>query len=194
MLSFYDEIQTKVFNLLDNNLPKDLTYHGPHHTRDVLDSAIRIAKYQKISEDELDLLKLACLFPDSGFTKAYKDHEEEGCLIAEEFLKPYNLSSSDLETIKGMIRSTKIPQSATTLLEQIICDADLDYLGRNDFWPIANTLFKEVSVYLNITDQNRWNQIQVNFLGQHHYFTEYSINFRKDKKQQNLEEVKSRII
>jgi len=30
------------------------------------------------------------------------------------------------------------------LLEEIICDSDLDYLGRSDFIPVSNTLFEEL--------------------------------------------------
>ena len=35
--------------------------------------------------------------------------------------------------------ATKIPQTPLTKLEEIICDADLDYLGREDFFEISRS-------------------------------------------------------
>jgi uncharacterized protein len=95
----------------------------------------------------MTLLKTACLFHDIGFTISGQDHEERGCEIAEEVLPDLNYDSDQINRIKGMIMATKIPQTPNNKLEQIICDADLDYLGRDDFFSIGDTFVSRVKTF-----------------------------------------------
>ena len=89
-----------------------------------------------------------------------------------------------------MIQATKIPQEPKNILEEIIADADLDYLGRSDFYPISYSLFEELKSMEAIKTEDEWNRIQVNFLEQHHFFTKTCINKRKAEKQKRLMELK----
>jgi hypothetical protein len=89
-----------------------------------------------------------------------------------------------------MIMATKIPQSPQNLLEEILCDADLDYLGRNDFFPIGETLFEEMKTYHLIADEQTWNRLQVNFLTAHHYFTRTNKVIRESIKQNYLDKLR----
>jgi hypothetical protein len=78
-------------------------------------------------------------------------------------------------------------------LEEIICDADLDYLGRDDFHEIADKLRKELREHGKIDSDRKWDEIQVVFLTNHQYFTETAKRSRNTKKAQNLEEIKERL-
>ena len=84
-----------------------------------------------------------------------------------------------------MIMATKMPQSPKNHFEQIICDADLDYLGRNDFEDISSNLLKELEINQKITNFN-WLQIQEKFLKSHIYFTLTSLKSREKNKQKRL--------
>ena len=92
-----------------------------------------------------------------------------------------------------MIMATQIPQTPHNKLEQIICDADLDYLGRDDFFTIGNKLFDELCMYGIINTELEWNKLQVRFLEKHHYFTPSAKKIRKAKKAENLALIKSKI-
>jgi uncharacterized protein len=72
-----------------------------------------------------------------------------------------------------MVMATKIPQSPKTKLERIIADADLEYLGTDDFKRIGRTLFDEIQIYLNVESERQWNIIQMNFLKTHQYHTDF---------------------
>jgi uncharacterized protein len=174
---------------LKNELPKDLYYHGIHHTYDVLKSAQVIGKYEKISEHDMLLLQVAVMYHDAGFTRVYKNHEEAGCDMAREFLPGFGFDKDEIEIICGMIMATKIPQQPHTKLEQIIADADLEYLGTDNFLRIARTLFDEIRIYLNVESERQWNIIQMNFLKSHHYFTDYCKKYREANKQEHLQEI-----
>ena len=162
------------------------------HTLDVVKQAEVIAKKEKVNDKhDLLLLKTAAVFHDSGFLLVYKNHEEKSCEIAAEALKNI-FGEEDIKKINGMIMATKIPQTPHTLLEQIICDADLDYLGRNDFEPISRSLYKEFLTFKIIPEDIIWDHVQIKFFESHHYFTGTSISKRNEKKLKHLNILKER--
>lgn len=189
----FESIRTYILGELASGLPSYLTYHTVYHVEDVLRQAERIALGEKITgEEELFLLKVSALYHDSGFLYAYDGHEEKSCEIAHNDLPKFGLTADQLKKIMGLIMATKVPQHPNNHLEQILCDADLDYLGRDDFYPISQTLFQELLSCHAVKNENEWNQIQVKFLESHHYFTETSIRLRTEKKMKHLSEIRVR--
>ena len=182
-----------MYEKLKNELPNNLYYHSIHHVEDVLAAAIVLAGNEAISEDELELIKIAVLFHDSGFTKGAIDHEISGCNIAREILPNYGFAASQIQSICAMIMATKIPQTPKNIMEEIICDADLDYLGRDDYDSIGNNLFREISMY-RFMDEIDWLRLQIKFLETHHYFTKTAIRLRKQNKEQKLLELKTKLV
>lgn len=193
MQQFYDEVSQVVLNRLAQELPAHYTYHSVHHTRDVVSSVETIGEACGLSQNELSLLRVAALFHDTGFLRQRAQHEEMSCSIFREYAAPFELPEDECTKVEACIMATKIPQNPGTLLEMVICDADLDYLGRSDFEPIAEQLFQELNACGEVTDKNVWNQIQVNFLSKHKYFTEHSQHVRFDALQKHIELVKSLI-
>jgi uncharacterized protein len=172
------------------DLSGDLYYHGLPHTLDVLRVATALCKSERVGRYNTVLVKTAALYHDAGFVKnQHAGHEQAGCEIVQAELPRFGYAVSDIEIICGMIMATKIPQSPTNLLEKIICDADLDYLGRNDFYTIANNLFRELSAYHLINGEQAWNRLQVGFLQAHHYHTSTNKTLREPAKQANLQTV-----
>jgi uncharacterized protein len=186
----YQQAYDYIINRMSNEIPPAFYYHNVPHVLDVLDSAIRIAKSENISEKETELLKVAVLFHDSGFIKSPINHEASGCLIAMEYLPGVGYSSEEIDIICKLIMATRVPHQPETLLEQIICDADLDYLGRDDFFTTGNKIFRELLEQGNIEDEKAWNELQVKFLTAHRYFTATSVALRQNVKLKHLELVK----
>jgi HD superfamily phosphodiesterase len=167
---------------LRKELPKHLSYHSVAHVKDVYAAAERLAKAEGVKGEDLTLLLTAVMYHDCGFMVQSKEHEAIGCDIARESLPRFDYTPEQIERICGMIMATRIPQTPHNLLEEIIADADLDYLGRNDFWSIGNKLFTELQMYSIIQTEDEWNKLQIKFLEQHHYFTKTAIKTRKQKK------------
>lgn len=180
-----------ILDKLERELSEDLKYHGLHHTLDVLYTTEELCYLEKVSPYEELLLKTAALFHDSGFTINNEEHERLGCKIARQSLPRYGYTSREIDRICGMIMATKIPQNPKDYLEKIICDADLDYLGREDFYDIGSTLFEELKSYKVLENEEVWNKIQVNFLEQHSFFTSTNRKRRSSRKQEYLEELKA---
>jgi hypothetical protein len=186
----FAEVKKFILSKLKKELPKHLSYHSVEHVKDVYNSVKEIAKSEDVSGDELKLILTAALFHDSGFLKGQSQHEKQSCIIAKEYLPQYGYTPAQIKQICSMIMSTKIPQSPKNKLEEIMCDADLDYLGRNDFYVIGNKLFSELSIYGIIHTVDEWNKLQVRFLESHNYFTKTSIKLRKAQKEKHLKKIK----
>lgn len=177
---------------LARRLDATLYYHGLHHVLDVVNAAGEIAALEGIHDAEaLVLLRTAALYHDSGFMVTYQGHEAAGCGITREILPDFGYNAMQIEKICGMIMATQIPQNPENQLEMIICDADLDYLGRSDFEPVAATLFEELKARDVVDDIPAWNQIQVRFLEAHSYWTVSQQARRSAAKQQRLEHLKN---
>ncbi|QQL49923.1 HD domain-containing protein [Mucilaginibacter ginkgonis] len=182
-----------IIKKLSKELPRHLSYHSVEHIQDVYNSAEKIGIDECISVADMKLLLTAAWYHDSGFLKGAKDHEEESCRIAREALPMFDYSEAEIDKICGMIMATKIPQSPKTHLEEILADADLDYLGRDDFFTIGDKLYNELCVFGFLDNENDWNKLQVKFLENHNYFTKSAIALRQEKKHQHLQQVKSKI-
>ena len=167
------------------------SYHGIHHTLDVLKVCKQLCKAEKISEKDTVLLQTAVLLHDIGFTVSAQDHEKTGCKIARKILPRFYYEIEDIEKICGMIMATKIPQTPRTPAEMVICDADLDYLGRKDFFAIGKTLYEELKALGMIETEKQWNTMQLNFLKQHRYHTPTTIKRREARKQKHLLYIKN---
>jgi predicted metal-dependent HD superfamily phosphohydrolase len=166
-------------------LSPHLTYHSKAHTVDVVKQSIRIAKAEQVSEKDILVLKIAALFHDTGFLKVYVNHEVKGCEIFLEKSAGLGFSAEQQSTVQELIMATKLPQQPKTHLQRIICDADLDYLGRSDFFETGENLRKEFLHYKIAADNEEWERMQLNFLKSHQYHTKTSQQLREPVKQQN---------
>ena len=184
------DLQELILDKIDSELPKYLHYHNTKHTIDVLSQVELIGIIEGVSDKDLLLLKTAALFHDIGQIKQSAEHEEIGCKYTKQYLPKYAYTDEEIEIINGIIMATKLPPQPKTLLQEIICDADLDYLGRSDFIPVSDTLFKELSEQNIITDINEWNKLQVKFLESHHYFTNSAKTLREVNKQEQIKRLK----
>jgi adenylate cyclase len=189
----FTDIQEIILDKLEKELPGYLYYHNVKHTVDVVTEVELIGWGEGCSDEEILILKTAGLFHDVGHTVDYDNHEYHGTLIAREMLPGYNYTTEQIDLICSIIMSTKLPPKPANLLENIICDSDLDYLGRSDFIPVSNTLYEELKAQNKMGSLNDWNKIQVKFISGHQYFTNTARSLREVNKQIQIERIQSLI-
>ena len=187
----YPEARDFIIKKLSNELGPDLTYHSIEHTLDVLNAASNLAELEKIENHDRLILQTAALFHDAGMLKTYTGHEDASVEIVRKYLPEFGYDAKDIDLISKMIITTKLPQSAENYLEKILCDSDLDYLGREDFFMIAHHLQYEWKT-LNIrhTNLREWYELQIMFLENHSFFTTSAQKLRNEKKADNLSQIK----
>lgn len=187
----FEKLKKDIIEILRRGLDDYLVYHSLDHTLDVLDAVIRLGEMEGVNGHELTILKTAALFHDAGFINKYEGHEEESALMVREMLPQYGYSSADVDAICDMIMATQVPQQPGNLLEKILADADLDYLGRDDLFLISQRLHYELRKLNKVSSLREWHEKQLDFLKEHSYFTSSAQKLRKKGKKDNIRELEN---
>jgi predicted metal-dependent HD superfamily phosphohydrolase len=196
------DLERHVRNRLEAELPETLTYHGAHHTiSDVLPAVDRICLGEKVSDAQAELVRVAALFHDLGFAESYYGNEPIGARLAEQTLPRFGFSVAEIERIADLILSTEIREiegawiqvPGDDLLKRILCDADLDNLGRDDFFEVSDSLRRELeSQGERFTDKEWWSR-QVAFVSRQEWFTATQRRDREATKRRNLERLRQEL-
>ena len=187
----YISVTKNILNLLKEKLPENYTYHSVNHTLNVMRAVEKIGFGEKIFDEKILLLKTAALFHDTGFMDKYEENEDLGIQYAKTFLPKYGFTNEEIEQICDLIYSTKMEHKPTNLLEKIMKDADLDYLGRDDFFDISDKLKREFIKNKIVKNEEEFHQKQLAFLKNHTYFTKAAQRIRKSKKKENYKLAKN---
>lgn len=174
-------------NTLTQKLDSRLIYHTVNHTQnDVVFSVIRMAELTNLPIEKRNLLLTAAWFHDIGYIETREGHEKVGIELAKSTLPQYGFTSKQIKQITTMIRATKIPQTPKDLASKILADADLDNLGRDDFFEISIKLFQELQNFGETMSIEEWWQNQLDFLKNHTYFTREAKKLREQKQKENI--------
>jgi uncharacterized protein len=171
-------------------LPKILSYHSIAHTRDdVVPAAAYLAQELGCSRRDRQLLQTAAWFHDIGYLETRVEHEEAAVRVVERVLPGYDYTRADIERISAIIRATRVPQQPKTLLDQILVDADLVSLGRNDFLKQSMALYEEFVAVGQPIVLSDWVRGQLTFIAEHRYLTEPARQVGDPGKARNLAKV-----
>lgn len=179
MAHLYERIQelarTFVLDVFAQQLPMEYCFHNPQHTVDVVEWAREIALAEGMLGQQTDLIVVAAWFHDVGYVECYKGHEQVSMRIAAEFLHQHSVAEDDIAVILGCIRATTMPQSPRSLMEAVLCDADLANLGSAHFWRNSALLRAEQEWYLQtMFDDVEWFEQCRHFCAHHRFHTDYA--------------------
>lgn len=182
--------QAKLYALgrLATELSPRLIYHSLQHTRDdVLPAAVRLGRASAINDEDFLLLTTAALFHDTGFLLSYENHEDFSILVAREVLPGFGYTPEQVENISRLIGATQMPQRPTCFLQELLCDADLDLLGREDFMRLNRVLLQEMREFQpGFITEDAWLRSQMLFLENHHFFSTAARQYHAAGKARNL--------
>lgn len=193
-LSRFEDFKDRMFSMYEQKLPKKYYYHNLNHMKDVVEQVENIGRAEGINDEDMHILKTAALLHDAGFMQTYKDHEHAGMELARQMLPNEGYSQEQIDRICRLIECTILTEEPQNLLERIIRDADLDYLGRDDYFPVSQELYKEL-LEMNLIKENdfEWCQGQITFLQEHTYYTDYSRKVRNPVKVKHIQWLQEQI-
>ena len=182
----YEELERDVLQKMREKLSTDLSYHSLDHTLEVLTNVDVLVENleQEISDHHYLLLRTAALFHDFGYTVDIDHHEQRSAEICKEWLPKYNYSESDIELIAKTILATSLNVSVNNILEEILVDADLFYLGTSNYKSRANDYRKELGALDQHFEEDDWKSFQLKFLKSHKFYTNYGKLVLEPKKQE----------
>src|SRR3989338_2590089 len=196
----FEGAKSYILGRLEKELSQNLFYHGVHHTRDdVLLAFERLSEIEGVSEEDLLLGKTAALYHDVGYLEQYAKNEPIGVRIARETLPGFGYAPNQICRVGEVIMATQLQMVAgkliqvpdrNDLLQMIMCDADLDTLGRDDWFSISESLRRELKEYGIYQTPRQWAVVSLDFQENHSYFTNAAQRLRNEGKQRNITELK----
>ncbi|MBD0287802.1 MAG: HD domain-containing protein, partial [Flavisolibacter sp.] len=188
------EVQSFVTELFRTKVDPKFVFHNLQHTRQVVAAASEMAAYYNLKDDDHFILLLAAWFHDTGFsTGQAEEHERESIRLATDFLEHRNISPEIIQRVSSCIQATRMPQSPLSIVEKILCDADLYHLGTDDFKRMNENLKAEQETYFKTEfSKKEWRQRNIEFLETHQYFTDYCQQKLEPKKQEWLRQLSKR--
>lgn len=176
-----------VVTRLENELSPQLLYHGIEHTRDdVVPAVKRLAELEGVQGESLSLLLTAAWFHDLGFIVQSANHEHISVDFAKKELPACDYTPDQIKIVEGAILATIVPQNPHSELEQLLSDADLDVLGREDFLVRNIALRKELANFGREFSDEDWYTSQIKFIDRHRYFSSSARMLRDEQKQKNI--------
>jgi predicted metal-dependent HD superfamily phosphohydrolase len=177
--------------LFRDELPAGIKYHNADHTlhptKGVVAVANRIALFENISEHDRELLIAAAYFHDTGYIREYDKNEPIAARMAGRILKLIGYKPDDIKKVQKMILATDLARKPQSLVEKILCDADLDHLGRDDFFKRDGKLRKGRGARgIDVSDEAKWYRGTLALITNHTYYTASQKKLREEKKQQNI--------
>lgn len=185
-----NDFEENIINRLENELPENMFFHNRKHTMNVATQVELIGRAEGISEEDMLIIRTAAMLHDTGFIKAYDDHELASCDIAKELLPKFNYSDQQNERICSLIMATRPSFVPETLLEKILNDANLSYYGRIDFIPTLQNLCRELQTRNMIDSAKSWYDKQVAIISEHEFYTNTARLLRDIEKEKQIESLK----
>ncbi|MGQ1788271.1 MULTISPECIES: adenylate/guanylate cyclase domain-containing protein [unclassified Saccharicrinis] len=185
----YNDLEDAVLGQMRMELSSALKYHNIKHTIDVCTQVEVLGRAEGLNNKELLLVKTAALFHDTGYMVNPMRHEVQSVRIAKEILPHYFYNKNEIDIICQLIMATESDAEPTKLMEKIIKDADLDYLGRADFIPLSEKLWEELCNYNGKISQKEWNMKQHAFLSKHVYYTNTAKKLRQVNKEIQMKKI-----
>ncbi|OKS85634.1 Pycsar system effector family protein [Mucilaginibacter polytrichastri] len=189
-----DKIAKHVADYFEEHPREELLYHNLDHTRYVVKAALKIADYYQLNDEDLFILSAAAWFHDTGYIVDVQAHEIASTHVAKAYLEKHEIDIAVIDKVTATIMATAMPQQPATLIEQILCDADLFHLSKNSFMEKSNELRKEVELLMHkeISKADWWPGT-VAFMERHHYTTDYGRRVLEHKKAENLATLKAEV-
>lgn len=185
------QVEQHAEKLFTDNHDVRRVYHDLAHTQAVVQAARQIGSHYNLEDADFFAVISAAWFHDVGYFLDASNHESAGADAIADFLQQEQVPADLIEIIKTCILATKLPQKPTTLLQQIVCDADLFHLGTTDFSERNKLMRKEFNAFAGKEQtKDAWRAGTIQLLESHHYHTDYAKLLLNKTKQGNIDELK----
>lgn len=189
-----EEVKHEVMRFFYTHENANLVYHNLSHTQSVVANASHIARHYKLNDKDFFIVSTAAWFHDMGyFIEDGSKHEQRGADAATHFLQSKAIDEETIQMVRKCIFATIIPQKPGSLLEQIVCDADLYHFGTTDFAERNKLMRKEAEWRKgNKIPKAIWRKETIAFMEAHHFATDYCVGLLQLKKEENLRKLKEK--
>jgi predicted metal-dependent HD superfamily phosphohydrolase len=193
-----EKVDRYIRDLFREELPDGVKYHDADHTlhptTGVVAVANKLAVAENVSEHERELILAAAYFHDTGYIREYGHNEPIAARMAGRILRLIGYQADEIGVIKKLILATDLRRGPRSHLEKILCDADLDNLGREDFFELDQKLREGRRARgIDVSDDGEWYRGTLEIMKKYPYHTATQIKRRSRRRQKNLERLLKKI-
>ena len=183
------DIEEDIMDRASKELPANLYFHDLARMKDIYGLVELFCRAEDLSEEEALMVRTAALLHDVGYIWSYDEHEEESIRFAREILPKYAYPDDQIERIIELIECTKRLRKPTNKLEEILLDADMNYLSRADFITLNKAFYNELYEKNKIQNQQEWVRMQIVLLSNHKYYTSVANVLRDVSSEHQIENI-----
>ena len=192
--SVIDELQDAALEYLEKHLDRHYTYHNAMHTLEVCNAVRLFAEKSGLPQTVYLALRTAAIFHDFGYMERSFDNEKLALPYIKEFGGRWHIAEDILLAAHNLILETVFPYKPFTFAGQILCDADIEYIGRDCFFMQSELFRRELSAEGVVYTEREWWNIELKFLQENRFFTPYCRSLREDGRLRNLEKVQELVL
>lgn len=166
-------------------------FHNLDHTKEVVAAVNDIGKHCDLTNEEFEAAITAAWLHDIGYREGSENHEENSVKAASGLFAKLNTPIGKISMINSAILSTRIPQHPRSMVDKVLCDADLYHLATEECDEKGRLLRSEWT-HTKKKDMNDkdWLQHNVEFMEGHHYHTPYGQTVLEEGKRKNIKRIK----
>ena len=166
-------LKEQVLDLLQQKFPENRHYHrGVSHTLNSLGVVEEYIDYMRVGTYEAQILRLGVLMRDLGELNTV-EHGEDGIALVKKVMSDAGFSFVQTKVVSDLVNAARHPHRPTNLLERIICDVDMEFLGREDHDEASEMFFQELLKNSLVNSREEWELWQQEMLDNHKSHTPY---------------------
>ncbi len=173
------DLEEFILAKLETELDKNLYFHNFEYSRHLYEYGGLLAKAADLDPEETMLTQTAALMLNTGYSGGYQNQENRSAEYARNILKEYNYSEKQITIISNLILSSKWPPEPKNMLEMVLYDIKMEYIGRADYVKLYKLLFLEQNHYLKSVDVNTFKKQQEEIIQKYQFFTESARRLRE---------------
>jgi class 3 adenylate cyclase len=166
------DVQDEVIEKLINEFPQNLYFHNVERVKELINLVDLYSRAEEMGDEDKLVVKTAALLSDVGYIQSYEEHEEHSIEFAKDFLSRFKYNQEQIDKICTLIDITKQNRKPQNKLEEILLDAEMNYLSRADFVSLNEQFFNEQFEHGKIDSKEDWVKMQVVLLSNHKYYTQ----------------------
>lgn len=185
--SLVDELQIAALSYLAEHLHKRYTYHNADHTLNVCNAVKLFAEKSTLSPGTTLALRIAAVFHDFGYLQQSFDNEKLALPYLKEFGDRFKIDEPILQQSGDLILETTFPYAPVTPAGKLLCDADIEYIGREEFFQQAELFRRELAADNIVYTDKQWWTMEIEFLQTNTFFTPVCQGLRNAGRLSNLQ-------
>lgn len=167
-------------------------FHNLEHTRDVVDAVKEVGVHTQLTSEEMEAALAAAWLHDTGYMAGAIDHERQSVAMAKELFQKLDTPVGMVNMVSSAIMSTQMPQQPRSMIDKVLCDADLAHLAGPMCETRSDMLRDEFKAGGESFSDDEWKMRTIAFMQHHHYHTSYGQTVLEDAKKKNIRRLKKR--